>query len=108
MVNREYLGPKLHKVTFLCRCFRIGDFTIAKESLDQILSFLHHFNLSTSPYKMYDPNNWMRVALKELRHYVLPSIKELPHEDTIPNIVGEGEVADKLAKLDDVLRWREN
>ena len=35
---------------------------------------------------------------------MLPSTKELPHEDVIPNIVVEGEETDKLAKLDDVLR----
>ena len=46
----------------------------------------------------------MRVTLKEMRTYVLPSTKELPLEDVIPNIVVEGEVADKIAKLDDVLR----
>ena len=53
---------------------------------------------------MYDPNNWMRVTLKEMINYVFPSTKEFPHEDIIPNIVVEGKVADKLAKLDHVLR----
>ena len=57
MVNREYLGPKVHRGTFLCRCFKVGDFSIGKEALDQIHSFLHHFNLSSRPYKMYDPND---------------------------------------------------
>ena len=37
-------------------------------------------------------------------NYILPSSKELPHENMIPNIVAEGEAADKLSKLDDVLR----
>lgn len=46
----------------------------------------------------------MRVTLKEMRNYVLPNTKELPHEDVIPNIVAKGEATDKLAKLDDVLR----
>lgn len=32
----------------------------------------------------------------------MPNTKELPHEDLIPNIVAEGEVANKLAKFDDV------
>ncbi len=53
---------------------------------------------------MYDLDNWMKVTLKEMKNYVLPSTKELPHEDVIPNIVVEGEVASKLANLDDVLR----
>lgn len=53
MVNREYLGPKVHRGTFLCRCFRIGDFTIGKEALDFIHSHLHHYNLWTGPYRMY-------------------------------------------------------
>lgn len=53
---------------------------------------------------MYDPNGWMRETLKEMRNYVLPSSKELPHEDIFPNIVVEGEATDKLSKLDDVLR----
>ena len=35
---------------------------------------------------------------------MLQNIKELPHEDLIPNIVAKGEAVDKLAKLDDVLR----
>ena len=46
----------------------------------------------------------MRVTLKEMWNYVLPSTKEFPHEDVIPKIFVEGEVVDKLAKLDDVLR----
>lgn len=104
MVNREYLGPKVHRGTFLCRCFKIGEFTIGKEALDLIHSFLHHYNFCTGPYRMYDPDGWMRETLKEIRNYVLPSCKELPHEDIIPNIVAEGEAADKLSKLDDVLR----
>lgn len=45
----------------------------------------------------------MRNTLKEIRNYVVPSTKELPHEDIIPNIVVEGEVANKLANLDDFL-----
>ena len=104
MINREYLGPKAHRGNFLCRCFRIGDFTIGKEALDQIHSYLHHYNFSTSPYRMYDPNNWMRVTLKEMRNYVLPSTKEFLHEDVIPNIIVEGEATDNLAKLDDAPR----
>ncbi len=104
MVNRKYLGPKVHRGTFLCRCFKIGDFTIGKEALEPVHAFLHHFNLCTSPYRMYDPEGWMRATLKEMRNYVLPNSKELPHQDIIPNIVAKGEVADKLAKLDDVLR----
>ena len=46
----------------------------------------------------------MRTTLKEIKNYVLPSTKELPHEDVIPNIVAEREAVDKLAKLDDFLR----
>ena len=103
MVNREYLGAKVPRGTFLCRYFRVGDFSIVKEALDQIHSFLHHFNLSTSPYGMYDPDNWMKNTLKEIKDYVVPNTKELPHEDFISNIFVEGEVVDKLAKLDDVL-----
>ena len=53
---------------------------------------------------MYDSKGWMREILKEMRNYVLPNSKELPHEDIIPNIVAEGEVADKFANLDDVMR----
>ena len=104
MVYKKYLGPKVHKGTFLCRCFRVGDFTIGKEALDQIHDFLNHYSISTGTYRMYDLDNWMRVTLKEMRNYVLPSTKELPHEDVIPNIVAEGEAVDTLAKLDDFLR----
>ena len=46
----------------------------------------------------------MRVTLKEMRNYVLPSTKELPHEDVISNIAVEDEAVDRLPKLDDVLR----
>ena len=87
MINREYLGPKVHRGTFLDRCFKVGDFSIRKESLDQIHSFLHHYNLSITQYRIYDLDKWMRTTLKEIRNYVLPSTKELPHEDFIPNIV---------------------
>ena len=104
MVNREYLGPKVHRGTFLYGCFKIGDFTIRKEALEPIHAFLHHYNLCTSPYRMYDPQGWMRATLKEMRNYVLPNSKEFPLEDIIPNIVAEGEAADKLSKLEDVLR----
>ena len=93
MVNREYLGPKVHRGTILCRCFKVGEFSIGKESLDHIHSFLYYYNLSIAPYRIYDPDNWMRTTLKEIRNYVLPSTKELPREDVIPNIVvakGEG------------------
>ena len=103
-VKREYLGPKVYRGTFLCRCFRIGDFIIGKESLDPIHSYLHHYNLCTGRYRMYDLDNWMRVTFKEMRNYVLPSTKELLHEDIIPKTVVEGEETDKLAKLEDVLR----
>ena len=82
----------------------MANISIGKEALDQIHSFLHQYNLSTSPYRMYDPDNWMRKTLKEIRNYVFPGTKELPHEDVILNIVVEGGAADKLAKLDDVLR----
>lgn len=103
MVNREYLGPKVHRGTFLCRCFRVGDFTIFEVALDQIHMFLHHYNLLTSPYRMYDLDNYMKITLKEIRNYVLPSTKELPHEDGVPNIAIEGEAVNRLAKTDDVL-----
>ena len=63
MVNREYLGTKVHRGPYLCRCFRIGDFTIGNKALDPIHSFLLHYNLSTGPYRMYDPDNWMRVII---------------------------------------------
>ena len=53
---------------------------------------------------MHEPNGWMRATLKEMRTYILPSTKELALEDIIPNIVAEGGAADKLAKLEDVLR----
>ena len=104
MVNREYLGPKVHRGTFLCRCFKVGDFTIGKEALEPVHTFLHHYNLVTGPYRMYDPDGRMRTTLKEMRNYVLPNTRESPFEDIIPNIVAEGEAADKLAKLEDVLR----
>ena len=64
MVNREYLGPKVHKDTALCICFKVGDFSIGKEALDEIHSFLHHFNLLIGSYRMYDPDNWMKDILK--------------------------------------------
>ena len=46
----------------------------------------------------------MRATFKEIRNYVLPNSKEFPHEEIIPNKVEKGEVVDKLAKFDDVLR----
>lgn len=104
MVNREYLGPKVHKVIFLYMSFRIGDFSIGKESLDQIHAFLCHYNLSTDPYIIYDPEGYMRNTLKEIRGYVFPNTRESPQEDLITNLLVEGEAIDKLAKFDDVLR----
>ena len=104
MVNREYLGPKVHRGTFLCRCFKIGYFTIGKEALELVHAFLHHYNLCTGPYRMCDREGWMRATLKEMRNYILPNSKEFPLEDIIPNIVAEGEVANKISKLEDVLR----
>ena len=53
---------------------------------------------------MYDLDNWVKNTIKEIRNYVLPNIRELRHQDVIPNIVAEGEAENKLAKLDDVLR----
>ena len=53
---------------------------------------------------MHEPNGWMRATLKEMRNYVFPNSKELPHKDVIPNIVAKGEATNKLTKLDDVLR----
>ena len=35
---------------------------------------------------------------------MLPNIKELPHEDFIPNIIIEGEATNKHEKMDDILR----
>lgn len=78
MVNREYLGPKVHEGTFFYRCFRIGYFSIRKESLDQIHSYLCHYNFSTSPYRIYDLEGHMRNTLKEIRDYVLPNTRESP------------------------------
>ena len=104
MVNREYLDPKVHRGNFLCRFFKIGDFTIGKEALDSVHSFLHHYNIYTCPYRMYDLEGWMRETLKEMRNYVLPNSKKLHHENIIPNIVAKREAANKLANLDDVLR----
>lgn len=104
MVNREYIWPKVHKGTFLCRCFKVGEFSNGKEALYQIHSFLRHYNLSIGPYMMYDPNNWMKITAKKIWNYVFPGTKELPHEDFISDIVVEGEEIDKLENFDDVLR----
>lgn len=46
----------------------------------------------------------MKITLKKMRNYEFPRTKELPHEDVTPNIVAEGEAANKPPKLDDVLR----
>ena len=75
VMEREYLGPNLHKGTFVCRCFKISDFVIGEEAIDQIHEFLRHYNLSISPYRIYDPEHVVRIALKEIRNYTLPNKK---------------------------------
>lgn len=77
-MEMKYLGPKLHKGTFLFRCFKIGDFTIGKDSIYQLHEYLRHYNPSSTPYIIYDPESVVRNALKEIRNYILPNNKELP------------------------------
>lgn len=67
MMNKEYLPANMHKGTFLCRCFKVGDFSIGKNAIDQIHDYLRHYNLATAPYRMYDPDNYIKGELKALR-----------------------------------------
>ena len=74
------------------------------ESIDQIHEFLRHYKLSSSPYRMYDYEDFVRHTLTKIRNYILPNNKDLPHEDLIENIVVDNEANEILRKYEDILR----
>lgn len=104
LMNREYFPPNLHKGTFLCRSFKVGDFVNGKNSLDQLSDYLREYNLASIAYTMYDPTYYIRDELKALRGYTLPTSKELPLEDLIMNVMIQSEVEELIRKYEDIAR----
>ena len=65
ILKREYLGPKVHRGTFLCRCFRIGDFTIGKDETDMV--YVDEFIIARDSYHgwEYDYVEYILEVMKE-------------------------------------------
>lgn len=106
-LNREYLGKTIKKGTFLCRCTKVGDFEIGKNSIEETDSFLRSYILPTGPARTYDPCNIVRNALKNTRGYTLPLTKPLRKEDVIDNRLNEDIYRERMIKYKDVLSFEQ-
>ena len=62
-MNKQYLGPKVKKGTFLCRSIQIGDFTIGKWAIELLNAFLREYRLPIATARPYDPFGTITKAL---------------------------------------------
>ena len=56
-MNREYLGPTIGKVTFLCKIFKVGDFVIGKDVTEEVDAYLREYKMPTISARVFDPYN---------------------------------------------------
>ena len=56
----------------MCRSFKIEDFTIGKQAIYIIDSILSEYKFPCSVARIYDPDNLVKVALKNMRGYNFP------------------------------------
>ena len=59
--------------------------------------------MAIGPYRVYDPNNYIRGELKAIRGYIIPPSNEIPYEDLNTNIVATGEVNELLWKYEHIM-----
>lgn len=104
-LNREYLGKGVKKGTFLCRCTKVGDFEIGKNSIEETNAFLKKIKLPTGPARSYDPFNVVRHALKNMRGYNFPPTKPMWEEDVIVERINEDIYRDRMVKYRDIVSF---
>ena len=63
-MNREYLGPIVRRGTFLCKSFKIGDFLIGKDAIEELDEYLREYKMPTALARVFDPSNTIRRALR--------------------------------------------
>ena len=94
----------LHKPTFVCRCFKVGDFLIGKNAIEDLSEYLGQYKFGIGPYRVYDPEYYITNEVKAIRGYVMPPTKQIPIEDIVANIVVIGESKNLLRKYYDMMR----
>ena len=87
LMSTEHIPTKLYKPTFLWRCFKVEDFLVGKNDMEELNDYLGEYNFSTGPYRMYDPYNYIRTELKAIRGHVWRPSKNIPIKDLMANIV---------------------
>ena len=108
-MNREYLGPTVKKGSFLCRNFKVGDFEIGKEAIEEVDAFLRDLNFPTAPTRVYDPYNIVRIALKQMRGpgYNIVIGRKIWEEDVVRDELDEDVYADRMQKWREILSTQE-
>ena len=96
------IPPSLHKPTFVCRTFKVGDFEIGKNAFEELSDYLGQYKVATGPYRVYDPDGYITNEVKTIRGFVLPPSKPIPVEDLIANIVATGEADELLRKYEEI------
>lgn len=82
-MNRGYLGPTIRKGTFICRNFKVGDFNIGKDAIEELDAFMREFKFLVALARKYDPYDVVRITLRQVRKFNLPLSKQVQEEDVI-------------------------
>ena len=101
------IPPSLHKPTFVCRCFKVGDFIIGKNVYEELSEYLGQYKFAIGPYRMYDPENYITNEVKAIRGYIFHPKKPIPVEDLIANMIVTGEADELLGKCCEIRKVEE-
>lgn len=88
-MNKEYLGPAIKKGTFVCRSTTEGDFVIGNNTIDQLDEILREYKIPTAPTRVFDLDDVIKKALRQMRSYNLPLGKKICADDLILNHLDE-------------------
>lgn len=102
-MNKEYLGPTIKKGTFVCRSTVVGDFLIGKNTIDQLDEILRESKMPTAPTRIFDLDDVIRKALRQMRSYNIPPSKLIWEEDLILNYLDEDVCMERKRKWMDIM-----
>ncbi len=71
------IPPCLHKPTFVCGSFKVGDFEIGKNAYEELSEYLGQYKFAIGPYRMYDLENYITNEVKAIKGYIIPPSKPI-------------------------------
>ena len=62
-MNREYFGPTIRRGTFLCMSFKLEDFVIRKDEIEELDEYFREYKIPNTSTRFFDPYNTIGRAL---------------------------------------------